>query len=52
MVGHHRLAEHRQQHDEADENAGKNRLTREVRRSDVDLADVGDALNGDPSIGR
>ena len=48
VEGHHRLAEHRQQHDEADKNSEKNRLGREVRRGHLDLADVGDALNGDP----
>ena len=52
VVGHHRLAEHRQQHDEADKNSEKNRLVREVRRGHIALADVGDALNGDPSIGK
>ena len=52
VEGHHRLAEHRQQHDEADKNSEKNRLGREVRRGHLDCADVGDALNGDPSTGK
>ena len=52
VEGHHRLAEHRQQHDEADKNSEKNRLGHEVRRGHLDLADVGDALNGDLSIGK
>lgn len=52
VEGHHRLAEHRQQHDEADKNSEKNRLAREVRRGHLDRADVGDALNGDPSTGK
>lgn len=52
VEGHHRLAEHRQQHDEADKNSEKNRLGREVRRGHLDRADVGDALNGDPFSGK
>jgi len=36
VVGHHRLHEDRQQHDEAEKNSEKSRAEREVRRGNTD----------------
>lgn len=47
-AGRHRLAENREQHDEADKNSDINRMQVEVSRGrlDPDIPGVGDRLNG------
>ena len=52
--GGHRLHEDREQHDEADKNSEKNRLSREFKRGRVDESSpqVPEALNGSPPQGK
>lgn len=48
-TGGHRLAENREQHDEADRNSEANRKRVEVERGNLDreMPGVGDRINGD-----
>jgi hypothetical protein len=52
--GAHRLREDREQHDEAEKNSEKNRLTRDVKRNRIDESSpqVPEAMKGSPPAGK